>query len=254
LDVMLVQRRLGSALASRRARAGAARARVGAHAKKFLATVARTMQENGHAASSSSASSGKGAADAAKEVAKEAATNGAKNGAKGAAKKGGSSLMSWWKGFEKGAKDMGNRVAVGVATEAKKLKGPAMEMKVNVDVLKPTIDGFKHSLGEFWVQVPPPVRKASPYVGVACLTALVIHSVESRLRHASEKKLALKMALMEEEKIALADRLKELESNRYLRGDSTVDLSRAVAESTAAAAQAASAAAEAARYCIARPL
>ena len=121
-----------------------------------------------------------------------------------------------------------------------------MEMKVNVDVLKPTIDGFKTSVGEFWVKVPPPVRKASPYIGVAMVTALTIHSIESKLRHKSEKKLALKLAMLEEEKIAIADKMKELESNRYMRGDSTVDMSRAVSEATAAAASAAAAAAEAA--------
>ena len=46
--------------------------------------------------------------------------------------------------------------------------------------------------------------------------------------------------------------MKELESNRYVRGDSTIDMSRAVSEATSAAASAAAAAAEAARYCIAR--
>ena len=47
--------------------------------------------------------------------------------------------------------------------------------------------------------------------------------------------------------------LNELEnSSRYLRPDSTIDLSRAVSEATAAAASAAAAAAEAARYCVVR--
>jgi len=117
-------------------------------------------------------------------------------------------------------------------------------------VLKPTIDSVKKGASDFWAVVPPPVRKASPYIGVALATAVVVHSVESKFRKASEKKLFSKMALLAEEKQGIAERMKELEGSRYMRGDSTVDLSRAVSEATAAAASAAAAAAEAARYCV----
>jgi hypothetical protein len=215
--------------------------RAGGGRRNLLVTLARSI-ENGNA---------NGAAEGASIPAGEhAAASAAKSAAKKTAKKAaGGGLAQWWNNFDSQARKVTASVTNGVAKKVGEMSSP-MEMKVNVDVLKPSIDGFKQGLTEFWVKVPPPVRKVSPYVGVALVTALALHTVESKLRQASEKKLAMKIMLMEEEKNALTERMKELESTRYMRGDSTVDLSRAVAEATQAAAQAAAAAAEASQYCI----
>lgn len=125
-----------------------------------------------------------------------------------------------------------------------------MEMKVNVDVLQPTIDSVKKGVGSFWTSVPPPVRKASPYLGVAAVTAIAVHSIESKLRKASEKKLLLQLAQVEEEKAEVAGRYAEWKSES--KNASTIEMSKAVAEATSAAAAAAAAAAEAAKYCVVR--
>jgi len=238
-------RRVASSLRQRRAMATA-------HARRFLVTVARTMQENGNGAPSAKGAGKEAAKEAvASGASKKAASAGAANGAAAKAAKS-APARAWWKQLDSAAKDLSSKVGSGIMKKAAELKGPAMEMKVNVDVLQPTIDSVKKGAGEFWTQVPPPVRKASPYIGVALATVMVVHSVESRFRQASEKKLFMKMAELEVEKQEIAQRMKELESNRYMRGDSTIDMSRAVSEATSAAASAAAAAAEAARYCIAR--
>merc|ERR1711959_310118 len=209
-------------------------------ARRFVATVARTIQDQAAQGPSSNGTPSPG--DAAQAAAKGAAAEAAKKSAKKAS---GGSLKTWWKQFDKA----GRELSAAVVKKAQELKGPAMEMKVNVDVLKPTIDGVKSTVGDFWMKVPPPVQKASPYIGVAALTALTVHTIESRWR----KKLATQVAAIEEEKETLKKSLNELEnSSRYLRPDSTIDLSRAVSEATAAAASAAAAAAEAARYCVVR--
>jgi len=165
--------------------------------RRFLVTLARSI-ENGNANGAAEGAS----IPAGEHVAASAAKSSAK---KSASKAGGAGFKQWWQNFDAQARKVTASVTNGVAKKVGEMSSP-MEMKVNVDVLKPSIDGFKQGLTEFWVKVPPPVRKASPYVGVALVTALALHTVESRLRQASEKKLAMKIMLMEEEKSALADR------------------------------------------------
>jgi len=239
----------GRRVASSALRTRRARARVTTHhARRFLTTVAKSIQENGNGAKHGGGAANTHKAEAVAAGVSKTVQEAAGSAAGKAAKK--APAKVWWKSLESAAKDVSAHVGSTLKKKAAELRGPAMEMKVNVDVLKPTIDSVKKGASDFWAVVPPPVRKASPYIGVALATAVVVHSVESKFRKASEKKLFSKMALLAEEKQGIAERMKELEGSRYMRGDSTVDLSRAVSEATAAAASAAAAAAEAARYCV----
>merc|ERR1711933_159253 len=103
-------------------------------ARRFVATVARTIQDQAAQGPSSNGTPSPG--DAAQAAAKGAAAEAAKKSAKKAS---GGSLKTWWKQFDKA----GRELSAAVVKKAQELKGPAMEMKVNVDVLKPTIDGVK---------------------------------------------------------------------------------------------------------------
>lgn len=49
-----------------------------------------------------------------------------------------------------------------------------------MDFLKPTIETVSESLRGAWVQLPPPVQQAAPYVGVAMGSGIVVYAVQQR--------------------------------------------------------------------------
>ena len=104
-------RRMASSLRQRRAMATA-------HARRFLVTVARTMQENGNGAPSAKGAGKEAAKEAAKEAvasgaSKKAASAGAANGAAAKAAKS-APARAWWKQLDSAAKDLSSKVGSGI--------------------------------------------------------------------------------------------------------------------------------------------
>ena len=100
-------RRVASSLRQRRAMATA-------HARRFLVTVARTMQENGNGAPSAKGAGKEAAKEAvASGASKKAASAGAANGAAAKAAKS-APARAWWKQLDSAAKDLSSKVGSGI--------------------------------------------------------------------------------------------------------------------------------------------
>ena len=56
----------------------------------------------------------------------------------------------------------------------------SMPVDVKVDFLRPTFETVKETLTTAWVQLPPPVQQAAPYVGVAVGSGLVVFLIQQR--------------------------------------------------------------------------
>lgn len=105
------------------------------------------------------------------------------NGASGAGAVGGGGLAAWWRQL---ASRHGSTVQQHVNNVASTVKVRAHAMKwsmpvdVKVDFLRPTIEIVRESLTNAWIQLPPPVQQASPYVGVAVGSGLVVFLLQQR--------------------------------------------------------------------------
>lgn len=49
---------------------------------------------------------------------------------------------------------------------------------LQVDILRPTMDAIRDSVNTFWVQLPPPVQQAAPYVGVAVGSGMLVFAIQ----------------------------------------------------------------------------
>lgn len=178
-------------------------------------------------------------------------TEGQAIGAAAGAQKG----VSWW---TQASAEVGKRwnSATSELTKATKgWKGP--EVRVDVDMLKPTIYGIRDTCKETWAKLPPSAQQVLPYVGVGILAGMVVQKI-------NDKRLAYQRRLndeLQEQVVLLLKENKELDSQ--LRGIQTTALTSprsameermatAIAQATSAAAHAAEAAAAAATACAVR--
>lgn len=162
---------------------------------------------------------------------------------------------SWW---NKTSSELGKRwtaTTSGLAKATKNWKGP--EVRVDVDMLKPTITAIRDTCRDVWAKLPPPAQQVLPYVGVGLLAGVLVQKINDR-------RLAYQRRLndgLQEQVVLLLKENKELESQ--MRGLQTVALSSprsamedrmatAIAQATTAAAHAAEAAAAAATACAVR--
>ncbi|EFN52241.1 hypothetical protein CHLNCDRAFT_139118 [Chlorella variabilis] len=140
----------------------------------------------------------------------------------------------------------------GAVTKLQKTKW-TMPVDVKVDFLKPTIETVSESLRGAWVQLPPPVQQAAPYVGVAMGSGIVVYAVQQRRLNQQRERsaeLQLQVTALHKERHELLRRVNTLKANRAPRTEMEARLANAVAEATNAAAAAADAAARAATACI----
>ena len=56
----------------------------------------------------------------------------------------------------------------------------SMPVDVKIDFLRPTFETVKETLTTAWVQLPPPIQQAAPYVGVAVGSGLVVFLIQQR--------------------------------------------------------------------------
>lgn len=225
----------------RRARLAELRGR-GRPLSRLLARCANNV-ENG-----SGANGNKVAEGVAEAVGKSAGSKSLRNGSGASA----GPFKGWWKAVDKPWKN----VVAATKEKAAALKTPAMEMKVNVDVLKPTFDSVKGAATEAWAMVPPPVRRASPYVAAAAGAAVVVHAAHRAHFRRFERRMQQQLDALKADKAALeeeADPWRMRGAAAAVAGVGAADthaaMSRAVAEATQAAAAAALSAAEAAKVC-----
>jgi seryl-tRNA synthetase len=112
----------------------------------------------------------------------------------------------------------------------------------------------KESITTVWVQLPPPVQQAVPYVGVAVGSgALVFMLQQRRINHANRRgdELNQQVKNLAKEKEELMKRINLLKAKSGTpRTEVEARMASAVAEATNAAAAAADAAARAATACI----
>ncbi|KAK9817911.1 hypothetical protein WJX72_004208 [[Myrmecia] bisecta] len=141
-----------------------------------------------------------------------------------------------------------------------KFKIPKMEMPVHVDVdfINPAMDTVKRTARNVWMQLPPQVQQAAPYVAVGFTTSLVVYRVKQHQFHQEQKKNLrlseeLDKTVVERDELRLQVRdLKAIAKQQANapRSASEMRMAAAVAESTTAAAAAATAAANAASKCL----
>jgi len=56
---------------------------------------------------------------------------------------------------------------------------------VDVDFMTPFVTSVKKASRDVWMQLPPPVRQAAPYVGAGLGTGILVYRIQqSRLDHA----------------------------------------------------------------------
>ena len=56
---------------------------------------------------------------------------------------------------------------------------------VDVDFMTPFVTSVKKASRDVWLQLPPPVRQAAPYVGAGLGTGILVFKIQqSRLDHA----------------------------------------------------------------------
>ena len=111
-----------------------------------------------------------------------------KSAAAGAGAAGGGGLAAWWASFT-GHGGPANSVAHHTTTTFKTLKQRASTVKwsmpvdVKVDFLRPTFETVRETALNIWVQLPPPVQQAAPFVGVAVGSGLVVFVIQQRRVH-----------------------------------------------------------------------
>lgn len=71
------------------------------------------------------------------------------------------------------------QVAYTVRREAKNVKW-SMPVDVKIDFLRPAFETVKDTLTTTWIQLPPPVQQAAPFVGVAVGSGLIVYLVQQR--------------------------------------------------------------------------
>lgn len=96
---------------------------------------------------------------------------------------GATGLVGWWKQVtgQHGAavRTHANTIASKVRARTQGMKW-SMPVDVKVDFLRPTIETVKETLTNVWIQLPPPVQQAAPFVGVAVGSGLVVYLVQQR--------------------------------------------------------------------------
>ena len=177
------------------------------------------------------------------------------NGAAGGgAPAGGGGKGGWWGKWDAKAREVlaGTGGKVGQAWDAgvNLVKDPKMNVKVDVDMIKPTIETVKKTSLEFWMSVPPEARKALPFAGTALLSSLATSkAVGGWMKRKAAKAAAGYQDEIDRlvlEKDNFKERCKRLES---MPTQNDAQMAAAVAQATQAAAAAAVAAAEAASRC-----
>ena len=53
-------------------------------------------------------------------------------------------------------------------------------VRVDVDVLNPIMKSVKQTTREIYLQLPPPVQQALPFVGVGFATGFIVYSIQAR--------------------------------------------------------------------------
>lgn len=169
-------------------------------------------------------------------------------------------LAAWWRsvtGQGSQASSVGQRVsnvAHTVRSRASTMKFTGMPVDVKIDFLRPTLDTIKETVLNTWVQLPPQVQQAAPFVGVALGTGVLVFGVQQRrltVARARGDELNGQVKGLKKEKEELLKRLSLLKARSGGRGSEEVSrMAAAVAEATNAAAAAADAAARAATACI----
>ncbi|DBA92532.1 hypothetical protein WJX77_009384 [Trebouxia sp. C0004] len=142
---------------------------------------------------------------------------------------------------------------------AKGFKLPKFEMPVHVDVdfMTPFVTSVKKASRDVWLQLPPPVRQAAPYVGASVGTGMLVFRIQQRRldhAHAKNKALEQRLEVITTERDDAKILAKELKSQASRpQGTSEMQMVAAVSQATRAAAEAATAAAGAAAICIIDP-
>jgi hypothetical protein len=107
----------------------------------------------------------------------------AKSQAAAGASAGATGLVGWWKQVtgQHGAavRTHANTIATKVRARTQGLKW-SMPVDVKVDFLRPTIETVRETLTNVWIQLPPPVQQAAPFVGVAVGSGLLVYVVQQR--------------------------------------------------------------------------
>lgn len=123
-----------------------------------------------------------------------------------------------------------------------------------MDFLRPTFQAVNESVQALWVQLPPPIQQAAPFIGVGLGTGLIVFAVQQhRLKRQSRRGELLERQVfdLKKERAELLRRINTLKVKAGTpRTDIEARMAAAVAEATSAAAAAADAAARAATACI----
>ena len=56
----------------------------------------------------------------------------------------------------------------------------ATAVHVDVDFINPFVTSVKKASRDVWMQLPPPVRQAAPYVGASVGTGLLVYNIQQR--------------------------------------------------------------------------
>ncbi|GAB4814896.1 hypothetical protein N2152v2_001942 [Parachlorella kessleri] len=191
-------------------------------------------------------------AAAAAAAAGQAASKGTGSGQVG--KELGAGIAKWWQSLTASAapvKGELQKAAKGLQSRTQGWTMPSMPVDVKVDFLRPTAEAVKETFHNVWVQLPPPMQQAAPYVGVAMGSGLLVFAVQQqrikRQRKRTEE-VRLEVQTLLKERTTLLQQIRDLHDKP--RTDMELRLSKAVAEATNAAAAAAEAAAHAAVACV----
>jgi hypothetical protein len=126
-----------------------------------------------------------------------------------------------------------------------------------VDFLRPTYETIKETVTAVWVQLPPPVQMAAPYVGAGVASGLVVFALQQRRvghHQRREEELGAQVKVLRADRDALLKRVNLLKAKSGSpRSEVEARMALAIAEATNAAAAAADAAARAATACIFNP-
>ena len=72
------------------------------------------------------------------------------------------------------------RFALTPLASGRSFQGCARAVRVDVDMIRPTIMSARKTAEDTWAKVPPPVQTAAPYVGVAFLSAWLMNRIDQR--------------------------------------------------------------------------